>query len=113
LYVSKRELKSKGKRGTRTEIQYNSCNEAPAKFATVPARLQTYFARVRRVRPSLVLHLLNHGWAGGGGGGGPLVAQACARLWELEFALRSAHTFKLFCKGSFQSTFSIWGAFMK
>jgi hypothetical protein len=34
LYVSQRELKRKGKRGTWTETQYNLCNEAPAKFCT-------------------------------------------------------------------------------
>ena len=38
-------------------------------------RLLQNFVPVRPVRPSLVLRLLNHGWAVGGGGG-PLVAQA-------------------------------------
>ncbi len=56
-----------------TETQYNRCNDAPVKFSTVPAK---YFAKVRPVRPSLVLQMLSHGWAGGGGG--PLEARAFA-----------------------------------
>jgi hypothetical protein len=64
LYVSQRELKRKGKRGTWTETQYNLCNEAPAKFCTsapVPTIPGSAFAKP---------------WMGRGGGGGPLVAQA-------------------------------------
>jgi hypothetical protein len=103
LYVLKRELKIRGERGTWMETQCNLCNEAPAKFSTVPAPLQTYFAKVRPVRQSLVLHFLNHGWARRGGTTG---SPGLCLAREVGFCTWfSTHLF--FARGLFQVVFNM------
>ena len=67
LYVSQRELKRKGKRGTWTETQYNLCNEIPAKFSPVPAPLQNVFCK-GAPGPTIPGFAFAKPWMGPGGG---------------------------------------------
>jgi hypothetical protein len=92
LYVSQRELKRKGKRGTWTETQYNLCNEAPAKFCTsapVPTIPGSAFAKP---------------WMGRGGRGttgSPGLSQALGVGSHLSLRL----DLLLFCKGILKQHF--------